>query len=85
MTLRLDLAPPLARLLIDRPAKRNAMTTAMFEALPALVARAESAKALVLTSATPGLFCAGADIAELSANAHDPAWRAGRGRGSRRR
>lgn len=78
MTLRLDLAPPVAHLLIDRAEKRNAMTTAMFDALPGLVAEAVAspARVIVLTSAKPGLFCAGADIGELSANAHDPDWRA---------
>jgi enoyl-CoA hydratase/carnithine racemase len=76
VTLRLDLAPPLATILIDRAEKRNAMTTAMFEALPGLLADAADARAVLLTSATPGLFCAGADIGELSAGAHDPEWRA---------
>lgn len=64
-----------ASLVIDRAGKRNAMTTAMFAAIPELLSRAASARALVLTSATPGIFCAGADIGELSTNAHDPEWR----------
>ncbi len=79
MTIRLDLAPPVARLLIDRPLKRNAMTSAMFEAIPDLVAQAvadRDARVILLTSARPTLFCAGADIGELSAHAGDPAWRA---------
>lgn len=77
MTLRLEQHGSVAHVLIDRAEKRNAMTTAMFEALPELVAEAAaSARVLVLTSATPGLYCAGADIGELSANAHDPDWRA---------
>ena len=79
MTVRLDLAPPVARLLIDRPLKRNAMTSAMFEAIPGLVAQAVAdarARVILLTSARPKLFCAGADIGELSAHASDADWRA---------
>lgn len=78
MTLRLDLTPPIARLLIDRPAKRNAFDQAMWERLPALLAEAvadPSVRVIILTSATPGMFCAGADIGELSANANDSEWR----------
>lgn len=78
MTLRLEIDGPVARILIDRAEKRNAMTTAMFDTLPALVAEAVTgpARVVVLTSATPGFFCAGADIGELSANAANPEWRA---------
>lgn len=68
---------PVARLLIDRPARRNAVTTPMFAALPALLAEATASgrtRLLVLQSATPGLFCAGADIAEMAANVDDAAW-----------
>ena len=78
MTLRLVVAPPVARLLIDRPLKANAMTTAMFEQLPQLVAEAVAqpqVRVIVLQSARPKLFCAGADIGELSRNAGDPEWR----------
>jgi enoyl-CoA hydratase/carnithine racemase len=79
VTLRLESAPPVVRLLIDRPDKRNAFTVAMFEALPGLVAQAVAdpgARVILLTSGTSGMFCAGADIGELSGNADDPAWRA---------
>lgn len=79
MTLRLELAAPIARLLIDRPAKRNAFDQAMWELLPELVAEAvadPSVRAIVLTSATPGMFCAGADIGELLEKSPDPNWRA---------
>lgn len=77
--MRLEVIAGVARLLIDRPLKRNAMTTDMFARLPALIAEAEGKKhvrAILLTSARAGMFCAGADIAELSANAADDAWRA---------
>ena len=79
MTFRLDRVGPVARLLLDRPAKHNAMTQAMWEALPGLVAEAVADPAvsvLLLASSTRGLFCAGADIGEFAERAQDPAWRA---------
>ncbi len=77
MTMRLETIAGISRLLIDRPLKRNAMTTEMFEQVPGLVAEAEAkrhVRAILLTSARAGMFCAGADIGELSANARDTAW-----------
>lgn len=77
MTLRLEIHGRIANLVIDRPAKRNAFNQAMWDALPALVAQAmsdDAVRVLVLRSAEPGMLCAGADIAELSANAPDPDW-----------
>lgn len=68
-----------AWLRIDRPAKRNAIDQAMWEAVPRQVETAlatAGVRALILTSATPGLFCAGADIAEFAARAPDAGWRA---------
>jgi enoyl-CoA hydratase/carnithine racemase len=79
MTLRLTTEGPIARLLIDRAAKRNAFNQAMWDALPGLLARAAADPAvrlLILQSAEPGTFCAGADIGELLANKDDSAWRA---------
>jgi enoyl-CoA hydratase/carnithine racemase len=79
MTLRLEKSGAVARLLIDRAEKRNAFNQAMWEALPALLAEAiadDAVRVLVLQSATPGMFCAGADITELLANKDDAAWRA---------
>lgn len=78
MTVRLEQDGPVARLLIDRPDRRNAMTQAMWEELPRLVARAmtdDAVRVLILASATPGLFCAGADIGEFAACAGDADWR----------
>lgn len=77
--LRLEIAGGIARLLIDRPEKRNAMDQAMWEALPALVDRAmadASVRVLLVGSANPGPFCAGADIGEFATGSRDPAWRA---------
>ena len=79
MTLRLEQDGAIARLLIDRPERRNAMTQAMWQALPALVQQAmanDSVRVLILTSATPGLFCAGADIDEFARESGDADWRA---------
>ncbi|TFV86047.1 enoyl-CoA hydratase/isomerase family protein [Blastococcus sp. CT_GayMR16] len=56
-----------ARLTIDRPEKRNAMTAAMWAGLPGVLAGlADDAdvRVLVVTGAGPS-FCAGADISEL--------------------
>lgn len=79
MTLRLEKAGPVAHLLIDRAAKRNAFTQEMWELLPVLLADAmadDTVRVLILRAAAPGAFCAGADIAEFGAGARDPAWRA---------
>lgn len=79
MTLRLDVAGPVARLQIDRPDKRNAFNQAMWDLLPELVGQAmadTSVRVLILESSTPGIFCAGADIGELMAKKDDARWRA---------
>ena len=76
--LRLEIAGGIARLLIDRPEKRNAMDQAMWEAVPPLVARAmadPAVRLLLVGSAHPGPFCAGADIGEFATGSQDPAWR----------
>jgi enoyl-CoA hydratase/carnithine racemase len=77
MTLRLETHGAVAHLIIDRAAKRNAFNQAMWDALPGLVAQAmadDRVRLLVLRAAEPGVFCAGADIGELSANAANPDW-----------
>jgi enoyl-CoA hydratase/carnithine racemase len=78
MTLRLERDGAIARLLIDRPARRNAMNQAMWEQLPMLVDEAmadEAVRVMILASATPGLFCAGADIDEFAAHSAEERWR----------
>ena len=79
MSIRLERDGTVGRLLIDRAAKRNAFTQAMWGALPGLLAQAmddPTARLLVLQSAEPGVFCAGADIGELLDRSGDPEWRA---------
>ena len=79
MTLRLEKSGPVARLLIDRPEARNAISMAMWEAFPALIADAEddpAIRVLELSAADgAGAFCAGADIKEMLAKSDNLAWR----------
>lgn len=65
----------IARLVLNRPDKKNAITEAMWAAVPGLVEAAEAdpaVKIIVLGSAAPGVFSAGADIAEFTEIAGDP-------------
>jgi enoyl-CoA hydratase/carnithine racemase len=65
-----------ARILIDNPARRNAMSRAMWRALPGLLAAATARRAtrvVTLQSGVEGAFCAGADIAEFESTYRDPA------------
>ncbi|WP_125626868.1 enoyl-CoA hydratase/isomerase family protein [Streptomyces sp. WAC 00631] len=67
-TLLCDVRDGVATVTIHHPAKRNAMTAAMWRELPVLLERLAadaSVRVLVLTG-SGGTFCAGADIAELS-------------------
>jgi enoyl-CoA hydratase/carnithine racemase len=76
--LLLQLDAPVARIILNRPEKRHAITQAMWEALPEALAAAESdaaTKVIVLMSSTRDAFCAGADIEEFAAYAQDSAWR----------
>jgi enoyl-CoA hydratase/carnithine racemase len=73
--LRLQADGPVTRLLIDHPQRRNAFTRQMWRDLPALVRRASAnagCRVLVLQSATPGMFAAGADISEFEATYATP-------------
>jgi enoyl-CoA hydratase/carnithine racemase len=79
MTLHLEREGPIGRLLIDRPDKRNAFNQEMWERLPVLLAHALADRAIrviVVQSAAPGIFCAGADINELLAHRGNASWRA---------
>uniref|UniRef100_A0AAU2UYC8 Enoyl-CoA hydratase/isomerase family protein n=1 Tax=Streptomyces sp. NBC_00003 TaxID=2903608 RepID=A0AAU2UYC8_9ACTN len=69
-----SLAEGVATVVISNPAKRNAMTSAMWRALPPLLealAADPDVRALVLTGAGD-TFCAGADISTLREPGADP-------------
>lgn len=77
--IRLEADGPVARLLINRPDKRNALDQAMWETIPLCVAEAlarPETRVIILASAAPGIFCAGADIAEFARESAAAAWRA---------
>jgi enoyl-CoA hydratase/carnithine racemase len=64
-------------IILNRPGKANALTRAMWDALPDLVGFAQTvpgARVLVLRSVTDSVFCAGADVAEYRANAGNTQW-----------
>lgn len=70
--LTLHLEGPVARVVIDRPGKRNAMSLAMWRQLPSLFERAAQTaevRVIVLQGARKEAFSAGADIGELVAHA----------------
>jgi enoyl-CoA hydratase/carnithine racemase len=67
--------PPLAWVRINRPAKRNAISSAMWLELPHLaqrLARDAALRVVLLSGAGAEAFCAGADIAEMRANLQHP-------------
>jgi enoyl-CoA hydratase/carnithine racemase len=67
--------PPFARVILNRPDRRNAITRAMWRALPAIRASIEARDDLLvaLIEGEGAHFSAGADIAELSHVYSDPA------------
>lgn len=77
--IQLHIDGPVARLRLNRADKRNAMDQAMWETLPRLVEQAvanPAVRLILLGSATPGIFCAGADIGEFARETASPEWRA---------
>lgn len=67
-TTRLEIAEPLAEIILDRPERRNALSIGMWAVLPDLVARAnadERVKVILLHGGGTGTFAAGADISEF--------------------
>ena len=71
----LDIAPPFARLILNRPEKRNALSQAMWTALPELIDRIEADPRVrvVMVTGAGGTFAAGADIGEFEGLMADPA------------
>jgi enoyl-CoA hydratase/carnithine racemase len=65
--LRLVFEPPLARLMLDRPERRNAMSWAMWRGLPEISAEIEARADIdaVIVEGVGGHFCSGADISEF--------------------
>jgi enoyl-CoA hydratase/carnithine racemase len=66
--LRLERAEGVATLVLDRPARRNAVTRAMWEALPPLLAglAADQRVAMLVLRGAGEHFCGGADIGEFA-------------------
>ncbi|MBV1900852.1 MAG: enoyl-CoA hydratase/isomerase family protein [Kordiimonadaceae bacterium] len=65
----------IGRVILNRAEKRNAMSEAMWAAIPAAVAELDAdpqVRVIILTSNGQGAFSAGADIAELQVIATDP-------------
>jgi len=60
-------SPPARTVTLNRRHKANALSAAMMEKLAAIAAGTGAGEILVLRSASPTLFCAGADIAEFVA------------------
>ena len=67
-SIRLEITPPLAELILNRPEKRNALSIDMWAAIPDLVDKVmadASVKVLIIHGGDTGAFAAGADIAEF--------------------
>ncbi|MEZ5661485.1 MAG: enoyl-CoA hydratase [Burkholderiaceae bacterium] len=75
-TVHVDRQGPVVHLVIDNPAKFNAMTLGMWQTIAQTVAEAESqpeARVLVLRGAGDKAFVSGADISEFESRRSDPA------------
>ncbi len=67
-SIKLDLAPPIAEIVLNKPEKRNALSVDMWAAIPDMVASAiddPDVKVLIIHGGTAGAFAAGADISEF--------------------
>jgi enoyl-CoA hydratase/carnithine racemase len=70
-----NIVPPLARVVLNRPDKRNAVTAAMWQSLRDIarqLAIEPSVRVALLSGAGTEAFSAGADIAEMQRNLADP-------------
>ena len=73
--IRIDHRPPLAWVTLDRPDKRNAVTSDMWLALPGIaseLAATRSVRVALIRGAGTEAFSAGADIAEMQQNLAHP-------------
>ena len=67
-TIRLDITPPFAEIVLNKPEKRNALSVDMWAQIPQLVAEATNhpeVKVLIIHGGDAGAFAAGADISEF--------------------
>ena len=67
--LDVEVSAPVATIVINNPARRNAMTVAMWTALPGILDRlaTDPAVKVVILTGAGGTFCAGADINDAAA------------------
>lgn len=68
-SIRLDVAAPLAEIVLHKPERRNALSMDMWAAIPGLVTAANAdpeVKLIVIHGGETGAFAAGADISEFS-------------------
>ncbi|MFN3607614.1 MAG: enoyl-CoA hydratase/isomerase family protein [Hyphomonas sp.] len=68
LPIRLDIAAPIAEIVLNKPERRNALSVDMWAAIPALVAEANAdpeVKIILIHGGTAGAFAAGADISEF--------------------
>lgn len=75
MTIRTETEDTVGWIIIDRPAQKNALTTAMWDDIPRAVAKLDaddSVRAIILRGAGDDAFAAGADIRELHQMGDDP-------------
>jgi enoyl-CoA hydratase/carnithine racemase len=73
--IQIDLQPPIARVTLNRPDKRNAVSAAMWRELLALAGSlpgTAGTRAVLLGGAGTQAFSAGADIAEMQQNLQHP-------------
>jgi enoyl-CoA hydratase/carnithine racemase len=70
----LHFEPPFARIVLNRPERRNAISRAMWRALPAIRTAIESREDVLvaLVEGAGGHFSAGADISEFDTTYRDP-------------
>jgi enoyl-CoA hydratase/carnithine racemase len=67
---RLEITPPIARLILNRPGRLNALNLAIWDAIPTLLETAAAnpeVKLLIVSGVDASAFAAGADIAEFEA------------------
>lgn len=66
---RLEISAPIARLILDRPGRLNALNNAIWDAIPGLLEQADAnpeVKVLLVSGADETAFAAGADIGEFA-------------------